>query len=170
MIRTPVASVTDQKLEEVNVKRIRRVLFAVPVTALVAASVALAEGRPLSARSATVRVAKTNLGKILVSDSGATLFVFTRDGHNRDKCVTVRGCSAVWPPLKVRGKPVAGAGVKSSRLAAIKLSSGAKQVSYDGHPLYTYSFSSGPGDTSYVGTPQFGGHWYALNAAGHVVK
>jgi hypothetical protein len=107
VIRTPVASVTDQKLEEVNVKRIRRVLFAVPVTALVAASVALAEGRPLSARSATVRVAKTNLGKILVSDSGATLFVFTRDGHNRDKCVTVRGCSAVWPPLKVRGKPVA---------------------------------------------------------------
>ncbi|MFI4993711.1 MAG: hypothetical protein ACHQCH_08880 [Solirubrobacterales bacterium] len=49
-------------------------------------------------------------------------------------------------------------------------SAGGKQVTYAGHPLYTYSGDSGPGETSYVGEKQFGGTWYAINASGHTVK
>ena len=44
------------------------------------------------------------------------------------------------------------------------------QVTYAGHPLYTYTGDSGPGKTSYVGVKAFGGAWYALNASGGAVK
>jgi hypothetical protein len=47
---------------------------------------------------------------------------------------------------------------------------GARQVTYAGHPLYTYIGDAGPGDTSYVGQSQFGGKWFALNATGQIVK
>ncbi len=61
-------------------------------------------------------------------------------------------------------------GIKRGLIGTIKLASGVKQVTYAGHPLYTYIGDSGPGDTSYVGFSQFGGTWFALNAAGHAVK
>jgi predicted lipoprotein with Yx(FWY)xxD motif len=153
--------------------RIRTSLLAVTVATLAATTQALADGAPLSARATvatTVRLASTNLGRILVNGSGSTLFVFTRDGRNLDRCVKTKGCSSVWPVLAARGKPTAGAGLKSSLLSTVRLPGGKRQVSYDGHPLYTYSFSSGPGDTSYVGASEFGGSWYALGANGHAVK
>jgi Secreted repeat of unknown function len=68
------------------------------------------------------------------------------------------------------GKPGVGAGMRRSLVGTIKLAGGARQVTYAGHPLYTYIGNSGPGDTSYVGLSQVGGMWLALTAAGHSVK
>ncbi len=154
-------------------KRIHSVLLVITIAALSGPTVALAAGGPPSAgaaATATVRLMQTNIGKILVTSSGETLYMFTKDAHNRDRCVKIRGCSAVWPVLKAGGRPIAGNGVARSTLSTIKLSSGSRQVTYDGHPLYTYSLSGGPGDTSYVGAREFGGNWYALNARGRAVK
>jgi hypothetical protein len=67
------------------------------------------------------------------------------------------------------GTPTLGPGVKRTLVGTIKVG-GVRQLTYAGHPLYTYIGDSGPGDTSYVGQSQFGGRWFALNAAGHVVK
>ena len=135
------------------------------------AMLALAASAPASSNSrATVKVGNTSLGKVLERKSGFTLYEFTRDRRNKDTCVSVRGCTGTWPPLTTGGKPVAGAGVKSSLLGTITLAHGVKQVTYAGHPLYTYSGDSGPGQTDYVGTPEFGGTWNAGNAAGHMVK
>jgi hypothetical protein len=67
------------------------------------------------------------------------------------------------------GRPVAGPGVKRSLLGTIKL--GRKtQVTYAGHPLYTYVADTHPAQTSYVNILQFNGRWPALNAAGKEVK
>jgi predicted lipoprotein with Yx(FWY)xxD motif len=156
---------------EGNMTRLRGVGLAVGVAAFATSSVAL--GAELSAhatRTTTIRLAQTHLGKILVSPSGATLFMFTRDRANTDACARINGCSTVWPVLKSEGTLTAGRGLRSALLSTIKLSSGARQVSYDGHPLYTYSLSTSPGDTSYVGANEFGGRWYALDAAGRAVK
>jgi predicted lipoprotein with Yx(FWY)xxD motif len=155
-----------------NHKRIRLSLLSVAAGMLIASvsAVALAHGAPASAAGApTVKLRSTGIGKILVNGSGDTVFMFTRDKRNKDTCVKVSGCSATWPALKIRGRPHAGPGVKSSRLGTITLAHGVKQVTYAGHPLYTFSLSS-PGDTSYVGTPEFGGKWYAVNAAGRSVR
>ena len=140
---------------------------------LAATNIALADAAPPIghiAKAATIRIAQTDLGKILVSGSGSTLFMFTKDRRNTDRCVTISGCSSVWPALSVTGKPTVGKGLKRSLVSSIRLRSGARQVTYDGHPLYTYSFGGGSGDTSYVGVSQFGGRWYALGSGGRVVK
>ncbi|MGD1058605.1 MAG: hypothetical protein ABR992_14460 [Solirubrobacteraceae bacterium] len=129
-------------------------------------------GTPIThvAHAPTVQLRHTSIGTILTSSSGLTLYEFTRDHTNADSCVKVSGCAQLWPALQSSGAPTAGAGVKASLLSTIRLSSGARQVTYAGHPLYLYSGDSSPADTSYVGAQQFGGKWYALNAAGHFVK
>jgi predicted lipoprotein with Yx(FWY)xxD motif len=116
-------------------------------------------------RAATVQLRHTSLGNILVSGSGRTLYEFTRDHANKSSCAGISGCSAVWPSLKASHRPTAGSGVKASLL-----SSHGGQVTYAGHPLYTYSGDSGPGETFYVGAKQFGGTWYAVNSSGGTVK
>ncbi len=119
---------------------------------------------------AKVQLQSTSVGMILVNKRGFTLYMFARDTRNHNSCVAIKGCSAVWPALLTSGKPVAGSGVKASLLGTIKLSGGKQQVTYAGHPLYTYVGDARPGSTSYVGVRQFGGPWYALGATGKTVK
>ncbi|HXA53255.1 MAG TPA: hypothetical protein VNV37_00110 [Solirubrobacteraceae bacterium] len=117
-------------------------------------------------RAATVQLRHTSLGSILVNSSGRTLYEFTRDHAKKNSCAAIRGCSAAWPSLKASGRPTAGSGVKASLLSTTS----GNQVTYAGHPLYTYSGDSGPGEISYVGAKMFGGTWYAINASGGTVK
>ena len=119
---------------------------------------------------AKVQLQSTSVGMILVNGRGFTLYLFARDTRNHNTCVGIKGCAAVWPALMTSGKPVAGSGVKSSLLGTIKLSGGKQQVTYAGHPLYTYVGDTRPGSTSYVGVRQFGAAWDALSAAGQTVK
>ncbi len=119
--------------------------------------------------STTISQRSTRLGKILVAPNGHTLYAFSRDGRNQDRCATVGGCTGVWPIVAAHGKLRAGSGVKASLLATIKVGR-VSQVTYAGHPLYTYTGDSGPGDTAYVGVSQFGGSWPALSATGRLVK
>jgi predicted lipoprotein with Yx(FWY)xxD motif len=115
----------------------------------------------------TVKLAQSSLGQILVTGSGRTLYAFTRDGHNTDRCMSISGCTSVWPMYTSAKKPTSGPGVKASLLGSIKLPHRtARQVTYAGHPLYTYTGDSTAAETDYVGTPQFGGKWLALNVAG----
>ena len=123
-----------------------------------------------SASRTTLKLSNTNVGTILVNGRGFTIYAFTKDGRNRDACQKISGCMGVWPVVAGGSTPVLGPGVKRSLVGKIKLRSGAKQLTYGGHPLYTYIGDSGPGQTSYVNFQQFGGHWPAVNAAGHEVK
>jgi predicted lipoprotein with Yx(FWY)xxD motif len=148
----------------------RTVFILVAIAALAAAGAAFASSRATAARAATVQLRHTSLGKILVDRQGFTLYMFTADRLKHDQCANVSGCMSVWPALRSKGNLVAGAGVKRSLLRTITLAGGSKQVTYAGHPLYTYVGDSGPGQTSYVGARQFGGAWYALNAGGKAVK
>ena len=135
------------------------------IAVLAGATVALAAGH-----RAKLRLGGTSLGKIVENGRGFTLFMFTRDHGRKDSCIKVPGCTGVWPPVTTSGRPVAGAGIERKLIGTISLPGGVKQVTYAGHPLYTYSGAAGPGDTSYVGFSQFGGKWLALNGAGKAVK
>jgi predicted lipoprotein with Yx(FWY)xxD motif len=141
---------------------------AASVSAVAAAEVGVPTAR--ASRVAKVQLRHTNLGKVLVDASGFTLYRFTKDANNKDMCVKISGCLAIWPALKTTGNPTAGPGVRASLLSTIRLPGGARQVTYAGHPLYLYASSSEPAETFYVGAKQFGGTWYALNAAGSTVK
>jgi len=144
------------------------ILAATSVAA--AASSAGGAARAQDSRAAKIQLRHTEVGKVLVDSSGFTVFRFSKDPRNSDTCVKISGCTNLWPPLMSSGRPVAGPGVRSALLSTIKLPGGGRQVTYAGHPLYRYSAATGKGETGYVGAQQFGGSWYALNAAGGSVK
>ena len=45
-------------------------------------------------------------------------------------------------------------------------SDGTSQVTYNGHPLYTFVKDQNAGDTNGEGLTAFGGAWYVLSPAG----
>jgi predicted lipoprotein with Yx(FWY)xxD motif len=140
-------------------------LIAVGAAAVIAA---LAAG-PAGAAGSTLKLRTTSVGTILVNGRGFTVYAFTKDGRNRDACAAISGCLSVWPVVSGASRPTLGPGVKRSLVGTITLKGGKKQLTYGGHPLYTYIGDSGPGQTSYVNFLQFGGRWPAGNAAGHLV-
>ena len=146
-------------------KRILSLIAIVTLAATVGPQLASAGGS-----RAKLELHKTKVGTILVDGRGFTLYAFTKDARNKDNCVSISGCPTVWPPLKTSGEPIAGRGVKTSLIGTIALKDGARQVTYGGHPLYTYLGDSGPGETYYVNVFQSGGYWPAVNAAGREVK
>jgi predicted lipoprotein with Yx(FWY)xxD motif len=134
------------------------------------AALAVTAGAAAAGHRAKLELGSTRLGKIVENGRGFTVYMFTRDRRNKDNCEKVTGCAGVWPPVTTSRKALAGPGIKRSLIGTITLSPGVKQVTYAGHPLYTYSGDGGPGSTYYVGFSQFGGTWYALNAKGRAVK
>jgi predicted lipoprotein with Yx(FWY)xxD motif len=112
----------------------------------------------------TVRVATTHLGKILVDSRGRTLYLFTKDSGTKSACSGA--CATAWPPLRASGKPTVGSGAKASLVRTTAHS----QVTYNGHPLYTFIKDTKSGDTNGEGLTAFGGHWFAVSPAGKQVS
>jgi predicted lipoprotein with Yx(FWY)xxD motif len=117
--------------------------------------------------AATVGVAGSGLGNVLVDSQGRTLYLFAKDQGTTSACSGA--CATAWPPLRVSGKPVAGTGVKSSLLGTTQRSDGKPQVTYTGHPLYLYVGDQKAGDTNGQGITAFGAGWFALTASGSQV-
>ena len=116
------------------------------------------------ATSATVSLANTGLGSILVDSPGRTLYLFEADSGTKSACSGA--CAAAWPPLLAHGKPTVGSGLNASLIGTAKRSNGAVQVTYNGHPLYLFVKDTAAGQTTGQGLTAFGAPWYALSAAG----
>jgi predicted lipoprotein with Yx(FWY)xxD motif len=128
-----------------------------------AGSIALSATRT----GATVNLHKTKLGPILVNSKGHTLYLFKKDKNGKSSCSG--SCATFWPPLLKHGKPSAGSGVKASLLGTTRRSNGSLQVTYNKHPLYTYSLDTKAGQTKGEGVLAFGARWYAVSAKGTAV-
>ncbi|MCW3032536.1 MAG: hypothetical protein QOK19_614 [Solirubrobacteraceae bacterium] len=116
----------------------------------------------------TVEVRGTSLGKVLVNSQGRTLYLFKKDSAGRSACTGE--CAKFWPPLRVSGKPTAGRGVSASKLGTIKRSDGKPQVTYKGHPLYTFQQDTKAGQTNGQGVNAFGASWFTLSSAGNAIR
>jgi len=145
-----------------RVMLVSAVLLVLTATAAIAAVTASASG------AAKVNVRTTSLGKILVNAQGRTLYLFAPDKHGKSTCYG--SCASYWPPLLATGKPAAGAGVKASLLGTTTRKDGKHQVTYNGHPLYTYVADSAAGKTSGQGLNLSGGLWWVVSPAGNAVK
>lgn len=104
------------------------------------------------------------LGRIIVDSKGFTLYDFHKDKGTTSACYG--GCAQVWPPLITEGDPQAGEGAMASKLGTTKRKDGTTQVTYAGHPLYTYTADTKPGDTKGNDFSSFGAEWYALQPSG----
>jgi predicted lipoprotein with Yx(FWY)xxD motif len=118
-----------------------------------------------SAQAAVVSVAdNSKLGQILVDSKGFTLYDFHKDKGGMSACYDA--CAAAWPPLTTSGNPQGEKGAKASLLGTVKRTDGSVQVTYAGHPLYTYAGDSQPGQANGNDISQFGAEWYALLPSG----
>jgi predicted lipoprotein with Yx(FWY)xxD motif len=113
---------------------------------------------------ASVGVASTGLGNVLVNRQGRTLYLFERDSGTMSACTGA--CAVNWPPLRVRGTPLVGSGAKRSDVGTTVRADGISQLTYNGHPLYTFVNDKKPGDTNGEGITAFGGSWFAVSGAG----
>ena len=146
--------------------RIKVMTFMVAAAAslALAAGAATASPQATSSRAATVRVAHTDLGRILVNSSGRTLYLFKKDTGRKSTCYGQ--CAEFWPPLKAAGKPKAGSGAQASKIGTTKRRDGTRQVTYNGHPLYLFAQDTRRGDTNGEGIKAFGARWFAVSPAG----
>ena len=132
------------------------------------ASSAGAPPKLASGRTATISIENNgDLGKILVDGKGRTLYLFKKDLGTKSECTG--GCASAWPPLRASGKPAGGRGVNASMLATAPRSDGKPQVTYNGHPLYTFTGDQKAGDTNGQGLNNFGAKWFALSASGNQI-
>ncbi len=96
---------------------------------------------------------------VLATKSGMTLYYFTPDSPTASQCTG--GCSQIWPPLLASGQAIHGSSAVTGSLAVIHDGNG-NQVTYNGHPLYTYTGDTTPHQANgeglygkwYVATPQ----------------
>jgi len=132
---------------------------------LLAAS-ALAGGSSSQA-NATLSLRQSDLGQILVSARGRTLYLFMKDRNGKSTCSG--SCAAYWPPLMKTGTVSVGPGVKRALVGTTKRANGRLQVTYNGHPLYTFALDKSAGQTKGQGSSNFGAKWYAVSAKGRAV-
>jgi predicted lipoprotein with Yx(FWY)xxD motif len=132
------------------------------------ATAAPAPPKTAGGEPATVGVASTGLGKVLVDSNGRTIYLFKKDSGTKSACSGA--CATEWPPVRASGKPTVGGGATPSLVSTTKRSDGKPQVTYNGHPLYLFEGDHNPGDTSGQGLTAFGAAWYALSPAGNQVS
>jgi predicted lipoprotein with Yx(FWY)xxD motif len=116
------------------------------------------------ATAATVALADTPLGNVLVDAEGMTLYLFKQDQPGKSNCAG--GCAQMWPPVTVDGEARAGDGVSATDLTTVARDDGSTQVAYHGMPLYRYAKDTKSGDTNGHGV---GGVWFVVGADGKAV-
>jgi predicted lipoprotein with Yx(FWY)xxD motif len=104
------------------------------------------------------------VGPVLVDAKGFTVYDFHKDKGTTSSCYGA--CEQGWPPVLTEGNPTAGEGATSSKLGTTKRKDGTTQVTYAGHPLYTFVEDKKPGEANGNDSSAFGAQWYALKGSG----
>jgi predicted lipoprotein with Yx(FWY)xxD motif len=122
-------------------------------------------GSGAGAGSAVVSLGNAQkLGMVLVDANGMTLYDFHKDKGTTSSCYGP--CAEGWPPLLTEGAATVGNGASSSKLGTTERKDGTTQVTYAGHPLYTFVADKKPGEANGNDVSAFGAQWYALKGSG----
>jgi predicted lipoprotein with Yx(FWY)xxD motif len=149
-------------------RRRRRRQSAIAATALTAAAAAgwatylAVPAAPSPAAPGTVLETDT-IGDVtvLTNAEGFTLYWFAPDTAIRSDCDA--SCARHWPPVTgpvAAGHPVPGV------IGTITRPGGAIQATYDGHPLYTASLDTAPGQARGNDMYSGGGSWHEVIVSG----
>jgi predicted lipoprotein with Yx(FWY)xxD motif len=140
-------------------------VVALTASACDSGSVTTLSSPPTTDSSLTLSIQHTPDGQILATGTGDTLYDFVPDTPTHSAC-TNDGCVFQWPPLIRTGPVRLGKGVDPSLVGTLRRSDGSTQLSYDGHPLYTYNLDVKPGMVTGQAIDQDGGLWYVLTPEG----
>lgn len=159
-------------------RRLRRSALVVPA-ALALSSLTLAacgnggnvttlSAPPTTDPSLTLTLQKSPVGPIVATGNGDTLYDFAPDTPTHSACVD-DGCVFQWPPLVVHGPVRVQKGLDPSLVGTLIRPDGSRQLSYGGHPLYTYNLDVTPGMVTGQAIDQNGGLWYVLGRRGNQI-
>jgi predicted lipoprotein with Yx(FWY)xxD motif len=112
------------------------------------------------ASSVTIKVAKIDGVPVLTNKHGYTLYWFAPDSTTASHCYAT--CAGYWPPVIGTAAPSAGV---PGTFGTVTRTNGAEQVTYNGHPLYTYIGDAAPGQNSGNRVRLNGGWWYEMRAS-----
>jgi predicted lipoprotein with Yx(FWY)xxD motif len=144
-------------------------LLMVVTMALAIVSGAGAQTTPAARVTAPVVAANRGpLGNVLVDGRGRTLYLFEKDRGGKSACAGT--CASFWPPLLTTGKARAAHGVDAALVGTTRRTDGRLQVTYNGHPLYTFVKDTHRGQTSGENVDAFGAEWYVVSPRGQKVE
>jgi predicted lipoprotein with Yx(FWY)xxD motif len=122
-------------------------------------------GTTAASGAAAIATAKVpGVGTVLVNADGQTLYLFEADNGSKSSCSGE--CASLWPPVTTTGNATGTMGATASMLGTTTRDDGSTQVTYNGHPIYTYSGDTTSGQANGEGLNTYGGLWYAVTTAG----
>jgi predicted lipoprotein with Yx(FWY)xxD motif len=124
--------------------------------------VAGASPPPPAATGTGTALKTTTIGgtTVLTNANGRTLYSFAPDTPATSTCYG--SCAAYWPP--VTGTTTAGQGLPG-KVTTITRTDGSHQLTYNGHPLYTYIGDTAPGQARGNNLNLNGGLWHEVPAS-----
>ena len=96
-------------------------------------------------QTATVTV-KGQSETVLTNAKGLTLYYFTADSATQS--ALSRNCLQVWPPLLFTGSGGPTSSTPLTGKLSVQADVNGNQIEYNGHPLYTFSGDTAPGQTN----------------------
>lgn len=143
------------------------ILIAAAIALIVSTTGSSAKKAPTVAADSAISVQQTPLGNTLADANGRTLYLFADDTPNVSTLSAVG--RAFWPPFTATTRPSATGGALAGDLGVVTGTTGARQVTYNGHPLYYFVGDRNPGQTAGQGLNEFGARWYVLSPSGAAV-
>ena len=122
-------------------------------------------GRAAAGPAVVVTTTASRFGRVLVTGSRMSLYLFTGDGFPPIACTALNKapnglpCTTAWPPLLATGRLIARGGVRQAGLGTVTRNH-VKQVTYFGHPLYRFIGDGAAGQMNGENFPAFNGQWY----------
>jgi predicted lipoprotein with Yx(FWY)xxD motif len=132
------------------------------VAALVLFGLVVAGANPPALTATGTSLKTTTIGgtTVLTNAKGFTLYSFAPDTPATSKCYG--SCAAYWPP--VTGTAAVSPGLPG-RVGTIKRTDGSAQLTYNGHPLYTYVGDAAPGQARGNNLNLHGGLWHEIRVS-----
>lgn len=105
-------------------------------------------------------------GTYLVTPDGHSLYLYTKDSADASACVDACANNWIALPAGDDGIVTAGEGADQGLVGTLTRPDGAAQVTYNGHPLYTFKRDTAPGTTR---GQKLGGEFFLVSPAGDAI-
>jgi predicted lipoprotein with Yx(FWY)xxD motif len=116
-----------------------------------------------TASSSSGGTTATSQSKVVTDAAGFTVYWFAIDTPKKSNCNGT--CASFWPPLPSSAKLTNMSSLPGT-IGKITRADGSKQLTYMGHPLYTFKQDTAPGQDNGNGKNLSGGVWWAMTPSG----
>jgi predicted lipoprotein with Yx(FWY)xxD motif len=111
-------------------------------------------GSTHSSSGAGIKTASTSKGTVLTNAAGKTMYWYAIDTSTSSNCTGQ--CLTFWPPVPASTKVASGVSLPGT-LGSVTDATGFKQLTYMGHPLYTFKLDTASGMVKGNGVTTTGG-------------